>query len=694
MIVVVRRLLLGLVGSVAVAGAQAPGTARVVRVIEQGTSRPISGARLVIGGRTLIAGADGRIAVPPAADAPPWVVRQIGFRPDTLRAVPTAAETTITLTPVALALDALVVTSARREQKLKDVVVTTELITRADIERSGASDLASILTEATGIQLDGGVPTGAGVLLQGLGAQRVLIMLDGQPLVGRVNGNFDISRLSAAMVERIEVVKGPQSTLYGSEAMGGVINIISRPPSSGTSAAVAFTSGSQERRDGAVHLDGTRGRAAAAIDLGRRYQALTPGVSATNGTFSERWDVAPRVTWRVDDALTFNASALVVDERQRYRTGQFFQFSDNVQLAARAGADWTQGVHRIRPLVHIAQFSHLSRRSTSTLPVAGTGDDDRQTLAELEVTYSGALRSMIIDGGVELRHERITADRVRDAERSLDGIEPYAQLTWTAGPLTLVPGARVSWNQQWGTYLTPRLAALWRTNDRWAVRGALARGYRAPDFKELYINFVNVPAGYAVEGNPALTPETSRNLQLGVEYTSPSWYTRVTMFDNGYRDFIETGAQDANGIFTYSNVARGMTRGGDVDAAIVRGASRVEVGYAYLWSRDARTGGALLGRAPHSGRLTASHAWRAIRVSATGLVTASTATARDSAGTVTARQPTFGRLDLRIARPLVAGSELSVGVDNVFDRSLGPEWPGFTGRQWYATVSWQGSRSR
>ena len=81
MIVVVRQLLLGLLGSVAVAGAQAPATARVVRVIEQGTSRPISGARLVIGGRTLIAGADGRIAVPPAADAPPWVVRQIGCAP-------------------------------------------------------------------------------------------------------------------------------------------------------------------------------------------------------------------------------------------------------------------------------------------------------------------------------------------------------------------------------------------------------------------------------------------------------------------------------------------------------------------------------------------------------------------------------------------------------------------------------------
>src|SRR5690606_34540854 len=194
--------------------------------------------------------------------------------------------------------------------------------------------------------------------------------------------------------------------------------------------------------------------------------------------------------------------------------------------------------------------------------------------------------------------------------------------------------------------------------------------------------------------NASLTPETSTNVQLGVEYTMPSWYGRVTLFDNAYRDFIETGAQDANGVFTYSNVARGTTRGGDVDAAIVRGASRLELGYAYLWSEAGRTVGPPLGRAPHSGRLTASHAWSALRVSATGLVTASAATARDSTGAVTARQPAFGRLDLRVARPIIAGSELAIGVDNVFDRSLGPDWPGFTGRQWYATVSWQGSRAR
>jgi hypothetical protein len=101
---------------------------------------------------------------------------------------------------------------------------------REEIERTTASDLASVLVEQTGIALQGGHPAGAGVMLQGLGSERLLILLDGQSLVGRISGVFDVSRIPTSAIDRIEVVKGPQSTLYSSEAMGGVINIITRTP--------------------------------------------------------------------------------------------------------------------------------------------------------------------------------------------------------------------------------------------------------------------------------------------------------------------------------------------------------------------------------------------------------------------------------------------------------------------------------
>ena len=113
----------------------------------------------------------------------------------------------VALTPRALPLDALVVTAGRRLQALKDVPVPTEVVSAEEIRRSGASDVAAVLVERTGIQPQGGHPSGSGLMLQGLGSERVLVLIDGQPFIGRLSGSIDCPPAVAA-VERIEVVKG------------------------------------------------------------------------------------------------------------------------------------------------------------------------------------------------------------------------------------------------------------------------------------------------------------------------------------------------------------------------------------------------------------------------------------------------------------------------------------------------------
>ena len=112
-------------------------------------------------------------------------------------------------------------------------------MTRDDIRRAAATNLAAVLTQQLGLQTASGSPAGTQVLIEGLGDQRVLVLLDGQPVAGRVGGVFDLSRLPASIVDRIEVVKGPQSVLYGTDAMGGVINVITRRPQERTVSARA-----------------------------------------------------------------------------------------------------------------------------------------------------------------------------------------------------------------------------------------------------------------------------------------------------------------------------------------------------------------------------------------------------------------------------------------------------------------------
>jgi outer membrane receptor for ferrienterochelin and colicins len=645
-----------------------------------------------------LSGSDGTFTLRPRAtgDVTATVrVRRLGFAPSTMRvgvrehgSIQTAAR--FALTPLALQLDATVITAARREQRLKDAVVPIEIVARAEIERSGATDVASVLTEQLGVQLEGGLPAGAGVQMQGLGTNRVLILLDGQPLVGRINGNLDLSRLPTANLERIEVIKGPQSTLYGSDAMGGVINLVTRRASGDrTDASMQMIGGSRGRMDLSGSLLSGTERIRGGVDVGIRSLQLAPGISGDVGTFAQRQEVSPQLRVQLSDAWRIESSALLIGEQQRYRTGQLFRFADRDQQSARVGAHWQQGAHRAGMLLYRSRFDHLARASTLDQPQSDAGERDRQELTELELTWSGPFVGTIVDAGLELRRESIVADRIDSLRRAFNAAEPFAQITLGGGALTVTPGVRFTWNEQWGNYATPRVAALWRPVNALSVRATVGRGFRAPDFKELYLSFANAQAGYAVQGNTMLRPETSTSAQLNVEYAADRAYVRASGFENRLREFIEFVEADAAGLYTYGNVASARTRGIELESGFTSGRVRLESGVAFLDARDVLTTRVLLGRPRWSGRLSASAGQvLGARVSATLLYTGDTPLQREASGVVSSTQPAFTRVDLRAARSVGAGVDLSIGVDNLANRQLGAGWPGFTGRQWYGGLTW------
>jgi outer membrane receptor for ferrienterochelin and colicins len=125
-------------------------------------------------------------------------------------------------------LQEVVVTGSRNEQKLSDAPVATEVITREQIERSGAQDLGELLEEHPGIRIVRQPQTGATIQMQGLDSKYVLVLIDNQRTVGRIASTNDLSRIAAEDIERIEIVKGPSSALYGSDAIGGVVHIITK----------------------------------------------------------------------------------------------------------------------------------------------------------------------------------------------------------------------------------------------------------------------------------------------------------------------------------------------------------------------------------------------------------------------------------------------------------------------------------
>lgn len=668
------------------------------RVVDAASGEPVAAAEVAVEGplaRRVLTDDGGHWRI---GDLPPGTyrveVQRLGYASEDRSleiGAAAPAELVVALTPAPLALDEIVVTAARRPQLLAETVVPTRLVTREQIEQSGAPDAAAVLVEQTGIQLEGGTPAGAGVMLQGLGAQRVLVLLDGQPLVGRVAGHFDLSRIPAGILERIEIVEGPQSTLYGSDAMGGVVNLVTRAPTDEPlTLDAAVVGGSQGRRDVDAAARGTTAGFGYALQGGVHAVDLAPGIAGDEATLADRWDGTARVNWRASPELAFDAGGLVVAERQRYRTGQLFRFADNEQWSARLGATWTRGAHSFAPLLYYSRFDHLSRAALGDQPVTEEGERDVQQLAELELVYSGLLAGATVDGGVELRREWIEADRVEGGDRTSETVEPFVQAGWTFGPATVVPGGRLAWSEQWGTTFTPRVATLVRLDGGLALRGSVGRGFRAPDFKELYLDFVNVPAGYAVNGNPDLRPERSTSYALDAEWAAGAAFGRVGAFHTEFRDFIETGEQDATGTFTYDNLASGHTRGVEVEGGVAWQSLRAEAGYALLDTRDDATGGPLLGRAEHSARVSlAGRLPHDFDASLTGLYTGPTPIARDADGRVSDERDSFLRLDARVSRALPGSLEVAAGVENLLDAEPGSDWPGFTGRRVYGGVTWR-----
>ncbi len=589
-------------------------------------------------------------------------------------------------------LDAVIVSASRREQRLSDAVIETSVIDGARLRRSGATDLSQVIAEQSGLQLDGGTPAGAGVQMRGFDSRRVLVLLDGAPLVGRVAGNFDLSRLPVSMVDRVEIVKGPQSTLYGSDALGGVVNIITRRATeAGWAAGLSSGLGTQGRRDVAVNVVGRRGPVGLSVDGGFRGIDLAPGVSGDNGTYARRGNGMATLTWDLRPGTDLSASLLGVIESQRYRTGQLFHFADNTQWAGRVAAHHElSATNRLTGSLHGTTFDHLSRASTLGSPVSDGGDRDRQTLVTGEVLWNALYGNVAVDAGTQVRSERIAADRVEGRRREISGIEPFVQASAALGDLTVVPGVRVSWSDRWGRFVAPRFAMMWRPADPVALRASVGRGYRAPDFKELYLDFVNSAAGYAVRGNEDLRPEHSTAFALSGEYSGPRFWGRAGVFHNAYRDFIETSEPDAAGTFTYQNLERGTIRGLEVESGVAIGSWNAEAGFDLLHTRDRATSTPLLGRPRHtlrssvSGPLTAS-----LRATAALVYTGRTPIDRGVSGTAIIERGGWSRLDLRATQNLTRGVRWSLGVQNALDRRIGDAWPGFTGRQVFTSLEWR-----
>ena len=513
----------------------------------------------------------------------------------------------------AAAVPTVVVTASGAPVDIKDAPASISVITREEIERQPVYDLNTLLRRIPGVT-GGTSATGeqSKIKLRGLPEKYTLILVDGKRQGSSTDTAYrpdqsrqDLNWITPDMIERIEVVRGPMSSLYGSDAMGGVINIITRkvPRQWGGSATLNYTaaeeSGRGDAHQASVNLAGPLSQAvgirlgaskkrqvADSVSTGNRAFGGVGGERNDNFTGQLNWKIAERQSMSVDVAYGkqqasggggLGATGVPVIEA--------FGASELTRKSAGIGHEgrWGFGKTKVN-LYHNAYDSKISGHTAKS--------KDTLLDATLEKPFKFGVDHLLTLGG-QWKDEELTNTRTIGTVPTdyLGNVASGSTLSVTTAAvfaedqnflredLTATVGARLDHHEKFGNNTSPRLYLVYRPAEAWTVRGGISKGFRAPSLKENAPNAVTSsrgngcaglrPFGYVtgtcyMAGNPDLKPETSTSAELGVAFERAGWDAGLTFFHTDFKnkiDYAPLGFYQGLWWTMMENIQKARTRG-------------------------------------------------------------------------------------------------------------------------------------
>jgi len=526
-------------------------------------------------------------------------------------------------------LDAVVVTGTRSTHALAGVPVDTVLITREDIERSPAQNLPQLLRTIPGVSITNLDDTLAAdnlrLTVRGLQVNEGygLVLIDGRRIHGGLGAHGDygvsLNQIPIAMVERIEIVKGASSALYGADAMAGVINVITRPVPATAGGSASLTRGRYDvlARNGVPANDPGRddlrahasfgtpvGASSGVLLLLSREQDETADrdpATTWRDALLARWSTAFGAHWSVElqaDAARARREPAVAPERfdREYddRRGTISLRHDTATHTARASAyRFTQEFVQGYP-----GFAHGFR----------SGDISYEQ-AEAQFTWLGEDHWLTVGGEFQRQDLDYEFSNYRDGlleatlpvRRNVDTSSAYVQdEIWLFDRrLMLVPGLRYEHHSTFGSELNPKLAASLRSADeRTTWRASIGRAFKSPTIRQLYYEGLYRHGESYIESNPELDPEKAINVNLSVErrWTPYGLWASFGVFQTDLADKVvrtDTGRETVDGvpIESYVNVEEARIRGAELSlrAGGARGFS-MTAGFAWTEADNRDTG--------------------------------------------------------------------------------------------------------
>ncbi len=537
-------------------------------------------------------------------------------------------------------LSELVVTATRTEKSIGDIPIPVQVISRKYIQQTGAQRLTDVLQQQTGIVIADNPlgqalqgypnPFGAGIQLQGFDPAYTLILVDGEPLTGRNAGVLNLGRVPVGNIQQIEIVKGPATSLYGSDALAGVINIITEKPNHNktgfqlhhaTNNTWGLTANATKvLKKGGVSLFANR-YSNDGYDLDKSVYGQTVDPS-TAYSFSGKLQLAlsAKTTWlssarfftqnQRNNYLVFTGQApeAVKGNSRETDWGLYNQLTRQLSGPVRIIARLYATGYRNNSSVYLQQDKTLFDRSFL-----------QQFLLKPEVQLEIGQKQKWV-AGTGYNYETISANRYA-SEKKLNAWYGFLQKEWLINQrLNITAGARADKHTLYKLQFNPKLAMAYKLSGRLNISASAGTGFKAPDFRQQFLSFNNALVGYTLLGanelanglrilkqqgqidaavninpylnNTALLPERSLGLNAGFRYTTPDVQVSVNVFRNDVKNLIERynlpfTKINGQAIFSYVNVNRVFTRGADISVQYqLSRAFMLTAGYQYLDAKD------------------------------------------------------------------------------------------------------------
>ena len=510
---------------------------------------------------------------------------------------------------IAMDGDSVVVTATRSERKLSNVTVPVTIVNAKQIQQTGSLRLTDILKEQPGLTMTSGF--GAGVQLQGLNPDYTIILINGEPLVGRTAGVLDLNRIALGNVKKIEIVKGPSSSLYGSEAMAGVINIIT-DASSKIPLQASLRYGTYDTKDASVN---TALSSKQLFYQGFYNYYTTDGYSIRPNSTSrvttpiERFSTNQQFKYNISNTTNVVVGGRYTDEQIKSDIAVTNGGTTIHSNGKEHNTDYNLSAslnHRFSNTVKTSFRSYLTEynsiQNLLTLSGAPYTDVLNHLFKRIENQTDwvvGKSLTAIIGGGAVwegVKSSRYDSEKVRKSNSIQYG---FTQFEWTPkAKLIIIGGIRFDQNAAFASAWSPKGSLLYKINKANKLKLSIGQGFKAPDFRQLYLDFTNAAAGgYSVFGTAqaqkvigtlnelgqigvlydnfyqlkVLQPEYSTGIHLSWDYEPTNkTFISVQAFRNDIRNLIQvqqvgayvTGAQ----IYSYLNIGRAFTTGIELEA--------------------------------------------------------------------------------------------------------------------------------